>query len=102
MTAVSSTDSCRALYFSRHALERMFQRSIPPEAIQTLLNHGEIIATYADDQPYPSALILGWHANKPIPAVIARDAHTETCQVITVYQPDPLLWDTAFKLRKKS
>jgi len=102
MTVAPSTASCRTLYFSRHALERMFQRGIPPEAIQTLLKHGEIIATYADDQPYPSALILGWHANKPVHAVIARDAESETCQVITVYQPDSLLWDAAFKLRNKS
>jgi hypothetical protein len=102
MTVAPSNATCLSLYFSRHALERMFQRGIPPEAIQTLLTEGEIIATYADDQPYPSELILGWHANKPVHAVIARDAQTEICQVITVYQPDPLLWDATFKLRNKS
>lgn len=101
MTAATAGMACRSVYFSRHALERMFQRCIPPEALRTLLEHGEIIATYADDRPYPSVLMLGWFENKPVHAVVARNAATAECQVITVYRPDPTLWDSAFKSRKK-
>jgi hypothetical protein len=79
----------------------MFQRGIPPDAVRVLLEHGEIIANYPDDRPYPSALILGWFESRPVHAVIAQNRATEECQVITVYQPDPLLWDADFKSRKK-
>lgn len=80
----------------------MFQRGIPPDAVHALLNQGEIIASYPDDRPYPSVLILGWFDNKPVHAVIARSRTMEECQVITVYQPDPLLWNADFKSRKLS
>jgi hypothetical protein len=101
MTAGSLGETCRSLHFSRHALERLFQRGIPPEAVRALVERGEVIASYPDDKPYPSNLILGWFANKPVHAVIAQNAGTGECQVITVYQPDALLWDEMFKSRKK-
>ncbi len=101
MTAKLLRESCRTLYFSRHALERMFQRGIPPEAVDSLIHQGEIIATYADDRPYPSVLILGQFEGRPVHAVIAGNEQTGECQVITVYQPDPALWDATFKKRKK-
>jgi hypothetical protein len=94
--------TCRTLHFSRHALERMFQRGIPPDAVHALLNRGEIIATYPDDRPYPSLLILGWYDNRPVHAVIAQNHEAQECQVITVYQPSPLLWNADFKSRKQS
>lgn len=101
MTAKPLGETCRTLYFSRHALERMFQRGIPPEAVDTLIHQGEIITIYADDLPYPSVLILGWFEGRPVHAVIARNEQADECQVITVYQPEPALWDATFKKRKK-
>ena len=94
--------ACRTLHFSRHALERMFQRGIPPDAVHALLNQSEIIASYPEDRPYPSVLILGWFESRPVHVVIAQNRAAEQCQVITVYQPDPLLWDADFKSRKQS
>jgi hypothetical protein len=102
MTSEPAGMKCLSLHFSRHALERMFQRGIPPDALSALLDKGEIIASYADDQPYPSVLMLGWFESKPVHAVIAKDPLSAACQVITVYRPDPMLWDAAFKSRKKS
>lgn len=101
MTTVEPA-TCLTLHFSRHALERMFQRSIPPDAVHALLNRGEIIASYPDDRPYPSVLILGWYDNRPVHAVIAQNHEAQECQVITVYQPNPLLWNADFKSRKQS
>lgn len=91
---------CKELHFSRHAFERMFQRGIDPDSVASLVEGGEIIADYPDDQPYPSALILGFHAGQPVHAVVAHDPATGNCHVVTIYRPDPEIWDAAFRKRK--
>lgn len=101
MTAAPTGLACHMLRYSRHAFEPMFQRGIPPETIESLIRLGEIIATYPDDHPYPSYLMLGQHDGAPIHAVIAMDTETGICQVVTVYRPDPARWDAAFKTRKQ-
>ena len=93
---------CRTLRYSRHAFERMFQRGIPLEAVEQVIVSGEVIASYPDDSPYPSLLLLGSRDGEPIHVVVAQDETTGDCQVITAYQPDPALWDSTFKSRKKS
>ena len=40
---------CEALSFSRHALQRMFERAISPEEVRTALANGEVITYYPDD-----------------------------------------------------
>jgi hypothetical protein len=46
------------LVFSGHALQRMFQRSIDPQEVRSVLEQGETIEKYADDKPFPSRLVL--------------------------------------------
>ena len=91
---------CKDLHFSRHAFERMFQRGIDPDAVAQLVASGEVIADYPDDRPFPSALLLGFHADQPVHAVVARDPATGGCYVVTIYRPDPGIWDAAFKKRR--
>ena len=91
---------CRQLHFSRHAFERMFQRGIDPDAVAQLVSSGEIIADYPDDQPFPSTLILGFHGGQPVHAVVARDPLGGDCYLVTIYRPDPVIWDEAFKNRR--
>lgn len=91
---------CAGLHFSRHAFERMFQRGIDPDAMAQLLATGEVIAEYPDDQPFPSTLLLGFHADLPVHAVVARDSVTGHCHLVTVYRPDPAIWDETFKKRR--
>ena len=88
---------CNNLHFSRHAFERMFQRGIDPDAVVQIVSSGEVIADYPDDQPYPSTLILGFHGGQPVHAVVARDPETSECHVVTIYRPDPVMWDEAYK-----
>jgi hypothetical protein len=88
------------LRYSRHALERMFQRGITPDIINCIVTEDNVIANYPDDQPYPSKLILGFANNRPIHIVIAIESGTGTRIVITVYQPDPLLWDETYSKRR--
>lgn len=91
---------CKELFFSRHAFERMFQREIDPAAVGQLVANGEVIADYPDDRPFPSALLLGFHADQPVHIVVAHDPATGDCHVVTIYRPDPEIWDEAFRKRR--
>jgi len=91
---------CKNLYFSRHAFERMFQRGIDPDMVMRVIASGEVVADYPDDQPFPSALLLGFHVGNPIHAVVAQDPVTGDCHLVTAYRPDPLIWDEAFTKRR--
>ena len=88
------------LHFSRHAFERMFQRGIDPDAVARIVSSGEVIADYPDDQPFPSTLILGFHGGGPVHAVVARDPASGECHLVTIYRPDPVMWDEAYKKRR--
>ena len=91
---------CKSLHFSRHAFERMFQRGIDPDAVARLVSSGEVIADYPDDLPFPSPLILGFHGGQPVHAVVARDPGSGECHLVTIYRPDPVMWDEGYKRRR--
>lgn len=92
--------NCKTIHFSRHAFERIFQRGINPDAVAQIIANGEVIVDYPEDQPFPSVLLLGYHKNQPIHAVVAREATTGTCHLVTIYWPDPAIWDESFKQRR--
>ena len=91
---------CSAVRFTRHAFERMFERSVAPDAVVRLISEGEIIATYPADLPFPSVLILGFERDEPLHLVVARDPVDGSCFVVTVYRPDTALWSEDFKTRR--
>ena len=93
---------CSGFRFSRHAFERMFQRSIPPSAVTAMLEEGEVIDSYPDDIPFPSSLILESYQGLPLHIVVGRDPDTGLCHVVTTYRPDPEMWDTDFKTRRNA
>lgn len=90
---------CKTLHFSRHAFERMFQRDIDPAAIARIVAEAEAIFEYPDDKPYPSALLLGFYGKQAIHAVVARSGQGD-CHLVTLYWPDPAIWDETFKRRR--
>jgi hypothetical protein len=92
--------NCKGLHFSRHAFERMFQRGISPDAVGQVVVSGEVIADYPDDQPFPSSLLLGFHGDKPVHAVVALDSENGDCHLVTIYWPNPAIWDETFKKRR--
>jgi hypothetical protein len=59
-----------------------------------------VIADYADDRPYPTALLLGFSEGQPLHVVAARDRKSETCVVVTAYRPDSELWSDDYRSRK--
>lgn len=84
-----------------HAVSRMFERGIAEAEVQKVLSEGEEIATYPDDLPYPSRLLLGRRGDRPLHVVVAYNARDDEQIVITVYEPDPAQWEDGFRKRKQ-
>ena len=72
------------------------------DEVLEVLDAGEIIEEYPDDQPYPSCLIFGrTRAARTLHVVCAPVLDERRLIVITIYQPDPARWDADFKRRKR-
>jgi hypothetical protein len=83
-----------------HALERMGERDISLTDVQTMIDTGEIIETYADDQPFPSCLIFSIVEDRPLHAVVAYDKSQKKSHIITVYEPDKGEFEDDFQTRR--
>ena len=79
-------------------MQRMAERGIREEEVGRAISEGKEIEGYPDDKPYPSRLLLGWAEGRPIHVVAAATGHEII--VITVYEPDPSLWEPGFERRK--
>lgn len=88
------------LVFRVHAIQRMFERQISAEDVRGVLAAGETIEQYPNDTPYPSRLVLGGRQNRPIHVVVADNIEGSELIVITVYEPDPALWEPDFRRKK--
>lgn len=93
----------RVLY-SAHARREMRKDEFGPisdDELGEAVQEGEVIESYPDDTPYPSALILGMtKATRPLHAVFAYNGDEDQTIVVTAYQPDPDRWDD-FRKRKR-
>ena len=89
------------IVFRIHAIRHMFQRSITAGDVRSVLTAGQVIEEYPDDTPYPSKLLLGWCQGRPIHVVVAFSTDDQEMIVVTVYEPDPGLWESDFKRRRK-
>jgi len=65
-----------------------------------VIENGEIIADYKDDKPYPSMILLGYSAGRPLHVVFAYNAAEQTGYIVTAYSPDQNLWTDDYKRRK--
>lgn len=87
------------LRFTRHALERLFQRGITPEECEKVFMEGDVIEKYPDDKPFPSKLISGTVKGRILHLVVSSEE--EKCfHVITAYEPDRKVWNGNFTKRK--
>ena len=91
---------CSKLLFSRHAVQRMFDRSISAEEIRLGLNTGRKIEVYPEDRPFPSALILSFRRDGSPLHIVASQDEAGVCYIITVYIPDVELWSEDFSDRR--
>ncbi len=72
------------LVFRVHAIQRMFQRGLSEVDVRLVLESGDVIQEYPDDQPYPSRLVLGWSGPRPIHVVVSENQDDHEVVVITV------------------
>jgi hypothetical protein len=93
-----STPGQKRLIYRLHAVQRMLTRGISEADIAQIVAQGKAIEDYPSDWPYPSKLVLGWLESRPIHVVFAESSHEII--VITVYEPDPNLWESGFEKRK--
>ena len=91
-STVTLSDICNAVYTGRvlwkkHALERLLERGISRNQVKSAILHGVIIENYPEDNPIPSFLLA---ATQPeaLHVVLAYDAASEQCHIITAYRPD--------------
>lgn len=89
-----------AVEWSAHSLRTMFERDISRQAVKHVLCTGEVIESYPDDEPYPSALVLGFWEDKPLHVVAAFDAQGKRLYVITAYGPDEKHFEPDWKTRR--
>jgi hypothetical protein len=82
-----------------HALERMTLHGVDLEEVREIVARGERIEDYPGDQPYPSALLLGWPSGRPVHVVVAFFPG-EMFRIVTVYRPDPERWDASYRYRR--
>jgi hypothetical protein len=91
---------CKRVFFSGHAIQRMFERGIGRDDVLAVIAQGETIAEYADDKPYPSRLLLGSVETKPLHVVLASNEAAGHGIVVTVYEPTLEHWNGGFRTRK--
>jgi hypothetical protein len=78
----------------------MQERDISDDQVRAVLLGGREIESYPADVPYPSRLVLGWSASRPIHVVVAENAADSETLIVTVYEPDPNQWEPGFERRK--
>ena len=78
----------------------MAERGVTVDDVRAVVSRGDTIEDYPDDTPYPSRLVLGWVGARPLHVVLADNAATREIIVTTVYEPDRVRWDAAFKRRR--
>lgn len=86
------------LRFSQHARDRMIGAALRSRDVEAVLTEGETIEEYDDG----ARLVLGRSGPRPLHVVVRDDETTGRIFVITVYEPDPGLWDAAFRRRRQS
>jgi hypothetical protein len=89
------------IIYSGHALRRMFERRIKTAEVEAALKYWDVIEEYPDDTPYPSALLLGEVAFRPLHVVAAYNDTLKECIVVTAYEPDREKWTSDYRRRKE-
>lgn len=86
--------------YSGHTIRRMAERNVSRDDVESVIETGEVIREYPDDKPYESRLILGWRGDRPLHVVAADNEADNEIIIITVYEPDPNIWNKDFRSKK--
>jgi Domain of unknown function (DUF4258) len=93
--------ACSSVVFSRHAIERMFERQVETWEVLDAIENGETIESYPNDTPHPSMLILSHVQGKFVHVLVARDPDSEECIIVTAYVPDATQREPGYRKRRK-
>jgi len=88
--------------YRTHAIERMFQRDISEDSVESVVKNGKIIEEYLEDKPFASFLAVGFEdgdETKPIHVVYAKNENDVI--IITAYRPHKSKWTNDFQKRIK-
>ena len=86
---------------SGHADEEAQNDGLTFDEVYFSVVHGEIIARYLEDRPYPSCLVYGdTFGGEPVHSVWAYNKESGFAVVVTVYRPDAALWEPDWKTRR--
>ena len=89
------------VYVTNHAAIEMRNDGLKLAEIFFGADNGEIIKQYEDDKPFPSCLMLGYTEDEQVfHSVWAFDRIKKGVVLITVYKPDPEIWESDFKTKK--
>lgn len=77
---------------SEHALDQSLLRNIQLAEIRQAIRTGEIIERYPLDKYYPSCLVLGFTGEGRPLHIQCSYPTRPLVKIITVYEPDPLMW----------
>jgi len=84
----------------KHAFIRCVERQIKMVEVEEALLNSEVIASYPEDIPLKSYLLLGFTQNKrPLHIVAAIDEVAQLVWVITAYEPDKTQWNDSLTKR---
>ena len=81
----------------------MLERRISPGEVRVVIEAGEIVEGYPDDQPFPAYLVLGFVAargGQPLHVVLGYNVATDTGYVVTAYVPSSTVWQPDWKTRR--
>lgn len=92
----------RKLWFTKHARQRMLDWDVSVTTVRRVVENGEVIEEYPDDEPYPSRLILGWDERRPLHVVAADRTEIAETIIITVYEPSREQWENDFRTRSET
>lgn len=87
LTDIRDAVNAGRVLWKKHALERMLEREIGRNQVKNAILQGVIIENYPDDHPIPS-LLLALNQPEALHVVLAYDATSEQCHIITAYRPD--------------
>ena len=79
----------------------MFQRRITVDEVRQVIQGDDVIDIAPDDLPYPSRLLLGRSGGRTRHVMVAENRADDELIVVTVYEPEPLLWRRGFRRRRK-
>ncbi|MDJ0734188.1 MAG: DUF4258 domain-containing protein [Nostocaceae cyanobacterium] len=86
--------------FSKHAVDQSILRRIRVQEMKQAIASGQIIEDYPNDKYGSSCLISGFTlANRPIHIQCSYPSRP-LIKIITVYEPDPKLWNDEFQIRR--